>query len=210
MKEYVLVLFGLLLAGIILEPDVFAHRDGCHSKHSCPSDSGSYECGDTGHCSRCLDNNYCKGGKPRSDYSFSQTKDAKPIKSVQPNAKSFECRGSGMCIKGTVKKIIDGDTLVIDNYTVRLSLANTPEKNQYGFREATSFTKNLCAVESLAIVDQDDGQPFDKYNRMVGKVICSGKTLNSDLLYNGHASILTKYCKKSEFSSEPWAKRFGC
>lgn len=30
-----------------------AHRDGCHRWHSCPSDSGSYTCGDTGHYSGC-------------------------------------------------------------------------------------------------------------------------------------------------------------
>lgn len=30
-----------------------AHRDGCHRHHSCPSDSGSYVCGDTGNFSEC-------------------------------------------------------------------------------------------------------------------------------------------------------------
>jgi hypothetical protein len=30
-----------------------AHRDGCHRWHSCPSDTGSYVCGDTGHFSEC-------------------------------------------------------------------------------------------------------------------------------------------------------------
>jgi hypothetical protein len=30
-----------------------AHRDGCHAAHSCPSDSGSYVCGDTGNYSEC-------------------------------------------------------------------------------------------------------------------------------------------------------------
>lgn len=39
-----------------------AHRSGCHSWHSCPSDSGSYVCGDTGHCSACSDNQYCQNG----------------------------------------------------------------------------------------------------------------------------------------------------
>lgn len=32
---------------------VFAHRSGCHRWHSCPSDSGSYTCGDTGYTSGC-------------------------------------------------------------------------------------------------------------------------------------------------------------
>lgn len=30
-----------------------AHRSGCHAKHSCPSDSGSYVCGDLGYTSEC-------------------------------------------------------------------------------------------------------------------------------------------------------------
>lgn len=30
-----------------------AHRDGCHRWHSCPSDTGSYVCGDLGYTSGC-------------------------------------------------------------------------------------------------------------------------------------------------------------
>ena len=41
-----------------------AHRSGCHRWHSCPSDSGSYICGDTGHCSGCPNNQFCENGKP--------------------------------------------------------------------------------------------------------------------------------------------------
>lgn len=40
-----LVFFGLI---IVVNP-AFAHRSGCHRWHSCPSDSGSYICGDAGH-----------------------------------------------------------------------------------------------------------------------------------------------------------------
>jgi hypothetical protein len=32
---------------------VSAHRDGCHRWHSCPSDTGSYVCGDLGYYSEC-------------------------------------------------------------------------------------------------------------------------------------------------------------
>lgn len=32
---------------------VYAHRDGCHRWHSCPSDSGSYVCGDLGYDDEC-------------------------------------------------------------------------------------------------------------------------------------------------------------
>ena len=43
-----------------------AHRSGCHRWHSCPSDRGTYVCGDKGYCSQCPDNKYCKDGKPRN------------------------------------------------------------------------------------------------------------------------------------------------
>ncbi len=32
---------------------VQAHQDGCHRWHSCPSDHGTYVCGDTGYSSEC-------------------------------------------------------------------------------------------------------------------------------------------------------------
>ena len=44
---------------------VYAHRSGCHSLHSCPSDSNTYICGDTGYCNFCPDNQYCFNGNPR-------------------------------------------------------------------------------------------------------------------------------------------------
>ncbi len=120
------------------------------------------------------------------------------------------CSGSALCVISKVDRIVDGDTIYIEGYKVRLSLTNTPEKNEPGFSEATEFTKRLCPVGSVVTVDQDDKQPYDVYNRLLGKVYCDGKMLNSELLLNGHANILTQYCSTSEFSSEPWAQNFGC
>ncbi len=57
----VLVLAAVL--GLAIEAD--AHRSGCHRWHSCPSDTGSYTCGDLGYCSQCPDNQYCESGQPR-------------------------------------------------------------------------------------------------------------------------------------------------
>ena len=43
-----------LLSTIVLPSSkVEAHRNGCHRWHSCPSDSGSYVCGDLGYSSQC-------------------------------------------------------------------------------------------------------------------------------------------------------------
>jgi hypothetical protein len=43
-----------------------AHQSGCHRWHSCPSDRGTYECGDVGYCSGCPNNQYCERGQPRA------------------------------------------------------------------------------------------------------------------------------------------------
>ena len=128
---------------------------------------------------------------------------------ITSNAESL-CSGDALCVISKVERIVDGDTIYVEGYKVRLSLTNTPEKNEQGFSEATDFTKRLCPVGSIVTIDQDDIQPYDVYDRLLGKVHCNDKTLNSELLLNSHASILTQYCSTSEFSSESWAQEYGC
>lgn len=57
---------SLMLLLLSISPTALAHRNGCHAWHSCPSDRGTYVCGDTGHCGQCPDNQYCLLGKPRA------------------------------------------------------------------------------------------------------------------------------------------------
>lgn len=47
-----LIFGGMALFFMLLGP-VYAHRDGCHRWHSCPSDTGSYTCGDLGYTTYC-------------------------------------------------------------------------------------------------------------------------------------------------------------
>jgi len=135
---------------------------------------------------------------------------------VQPSSSSKSTDQSTFCGKfkcttDKVKRIIDGDTIQLKNYLIiRLSLSDAYEKNKPGGPEATAFTTKLCPVGSYITVDQDDKQPFDIYKRIVGKVYCGDKVLNSELLYNDHANILAKYCKISEFAKEDWAQKYGC
>lgn len=129
---------------------------------------------------------------------------------TQDDGPISECTGTALCITDRITSVIDGDTVYLKDYRIRLSLVDTPEMHQPGFSEATSFTSNLCPVGSVVTVDQDDGQLYDVYGRLLGKVTCSGKVLNAELLENGHARILTQYCAKSEFASEEWAKNHGC
>ena len=134
----------------------------------------------------------------------------KAITKSELSSKTPKCIGTALCLTDKIIKVVDGDTIYIKNYKIRLSLTDTPEKSQVGFSEATSFTKKLCPVGSTIIIDQDDKQKTDAYGRMVAKVTCSGKNLNAELLENRQAVILKQYCSKSEFASESWAMKFGC
>ena len=46
----------LLFFSTFISMDSYGHRSGCHAVHSCPSDTGSYICGDTGNFSQCPGN----------------------------------------------------------------------------------------------------------------------------------------------------------
>ena len=130
---------------------------------------------------------------------------------VLANNQTNQCQGTALCITEKIIRIIDGDTIHLeDGHRVRISLTNTPEIYQNGYNEATQFTADLCPVGSVVLVDQDDLQPYDKFNRLLGKVTCGDKTLNAELLYNAHANVLTQYCSTSEFAGEQWAIKYGC
>lgn len=120
------------------------------------------------------------------------------------------CVGTAGCFTGTVTKIVDGDTLDVGTTRIRLALVNTPERGEPGYSEATAFTKSLCPVGSTVLVDEDDGQKSGSYGRMVAKVFCDGRILNTELLDAGVASIYTQYCNVSEFAGESWAREHGC
>ena len=60
----IVVSFGIALAFAPIFAD--AHQSGCHRWHSCPSDSGSYVCGDLGYYSQCPSTNYPKS-EPKSE-----------------------------------------------------------------------------------------------------------------------------------------------
>ena len=57
----------LIIGWFVLVPSLAsAHRSDCHRWHSCPSDHGTYTCGDIGYCSQCPNNQYCENGQPRN------------------------------------------------------------------------------------------------------------------------------------------------
>ena len=130
--------------------------------------------------------------------------------SYLPNENGMNCEGSAGCFTGTVDKVIDGDTIVVNGIHVRLALTSTPELDgTYGI-EAKEFTQSICPVGSTALVDEDDGQIGGSYGRTIAKVYCNKTLLNSILLEKGLATIDTTFCDGSEFYAENWAQKYGC
>lgn len=111
----------------------------------------------------------------------------------------------GVELVGNVTYIVDGDTLDINGVRIRLSLVDTPERGQSGFKEAKDFVSSLC-LGKKGELDVDDGQRRgDRYGREIGIVYCNGVNLNEKLMDEQLAKILTDYCDVSEFSKESWA-----
>jgi endonuclease YncB( thermonuclease family) len=161
-----------------------AHQDPCHRRHSCPSDHGTYTCGDLGYCSQCPDNAYCLAGKPRA---AAQPVPQAPQPSESPRATAL------------VKRAIDGDTLELTSgETVRLIGVDTPETKdprkpvQYFGKEATAFTQRL--VEGKRVRLEYDQQRLDKYGRTLAYVYLEDSTfVNAEIIKQGYGFAYTRF-----------------
>ncbi len=125
---------------------------------------------------------------------------------------STDCLGFADCLSGLVTKVVDGDTIDVDNMRIRLALVNTPEIGEQGYAEAKDFAKSRCGIGTKALVDEDDVQQRGSYGRTIGLVYCGDNTvsLNQQLLESGHAKIVDNFCSESEFSNQHWAISYGC
>jgi|GEM_PF-2444715 len=205
MANMLILFFGLILVLFMIFPafpmESYGHRSGCHAAHSCPSDTGSYVCGDTGNYSQCPGND-SEENKEKSKKKKINRSDSIPVKSDA--ALSSKTISEGIEISGPVTNVVDGDTLDINDIRIRLSLVNTPEVGEPGFDSAKDFVESLC-LDKNGQVDIDDGQRQGSFGREIGVVYCDGINLNSKLMSNGYALISAEFCDVSEFASEAWA-----
>ncbi len=169
---------------VLLTRHTNAHRDPCHQRHSCPSDHGTYICGDFGRCEQCPDNQYCLAGKPK-------TASAPSVTSPKPTAPQAHIL--------KVRRVIDGDTLELDNgEDVRLIGVDTPETNhpkkpveRFG-KEAAAFTTRL--VEGQEVRLAYDQQRRDKYDRTLAYAyLLDGTFLNAEIIRQGYGFAYTRF-----------------
>lgn len=175
----IVLLFLVGLFSIVsVSNESFAHRDGCHRWHSCPSDNGSYECRDLGHDDYCSNNEDSEEENDDEKENSEQEKEENEESSTLPKSTTTE----GIELSGPVTYVVDGDTLDVNDVRVRLALVDTPEIDETGYESAKSFVENLCLGEQ-AQVDIDDGQRGgDRYGREIGIVYCDGTNVNKELI----------------------------
>ena len=153
-------------------------------------------------------------GKPEiiaPENSAIDSKDEKitlPIQKYIPKEK--QCTGDARCISGFVTRVIDGDTIVVGDKSIRFALVNTPEWGDYDYTQAQYYIETICPIGSKVLVDEDDGQTQGSFGRIIAKIYCNELILNEEILEVGHAEILPQFCEVSEFAQESWAKKHGC
>ncbi len=116
---------------------------------------------------------------------------------------------SGELLEGHVKKVIDGDTIVVKvkkkSIKIRLYGIDTPEKKQEYGKKATKALKKLLSNKTVQVYVVDK----DRYGRSVGKVFSKGEYVNAALVREGAAWWYKKYAKKDidlEIA-EKWARQ---
>ena len=100
------------------------------------------------------------------------------------NNKSQDCGP----LKGNVTKVIDGDTIQIDNgIKIRYLMVNAPElsSNDCFAEEAKQFNSSL--VENQTISLSYDKECKDKYNRLLAYVSIQDREINALLVERGYA-----------------------
>ncbi len=108
---------------------------------------------------------------------------------------------AGEMVPGTVKKVIDGDSLLVatgkGTLEVRLYGVDCPEYDQPFAREAKIFTGTRVLGKKVML----EPVTRDSYGRTVAVVARGGTVLNQELVWAGLAWVYPRYCKKTVCTS---------
>ena len=87
-----------------------------------------------------------------------------------------------------VERVIDGDTIVIENKTsVRLLGINSPEKGEVYSEEAKEFLESLVLDKKIELEFGKD--KYDRYHRLLRYIFVNGKNVNLELVKKGFANF---------------------
>ena len=83
-----------------------------------------------------------------------------------------------------VNRVIDGDTLVCNNDTIRLLGIDTPERGEEYYQEAKDFLKQVEGKDVEVLRDWED---LGKYKRKLRYIFYNNRLINVELLEQGLA-----------------------
>ncbi len=84
-----------------------------------------------------------------------------------------------------VDRVIDGDTIVVNNKSTRLLGINCPEEGEMYYEEAGNFLEELISNKTIGL---EIGKK-DKYNRDLAFVFISNTNINAELVRTGLANV---------------------
>ena len=110
-------------------------------------------------------------------------------------------RASRAVLVGTVSRVVDGDTLVVQLSTgpikVRLYGIDAPEHNQPGGFESAATLRSLVAGKQVSLEPVNQ----DRYSRLVAKVFQGRLNVNAEMVARGEAWVYRRYLAKAD---RPW------
>ena len=97
-------------------------------------------------------------------------------------------------LAGRVVRITDGDTIVVLDaskvqYKIRLTGIDAPERGQAFGTKSKEHLSNLVAGKSVVV----DYSKYDRYQRILGKVLLGGEDVNLEQVEAGFAWHYKKY-----------------
>ena len=88
---------------------------------------------------------------------------------------------------GIVQRVIDGDTVEINNESVRLLGINCPEKGEYLYEEAKEFLEEKILRQEVEMYFGKD--KYDKYHRKLAYLYFENKNVNLEIVEKGFANF---------------------
>lgn len=139
-----------------------------------------------------------QGGTRRAD-----DPTASPGATVAERATATPVEGGATRPRGPVKRVVDGDTLVLElpgsitpEEKVRLLRINTPERGRPGFELATAALIALVEGRTIELEFEDPARPErDEYGRLLAYVHVDGQCANVLLVRGGWTRFFTRYGK---------------
>ena len=86
-----------------------------------------------------------------------------------------------------ITRVIDGDTVVAGNVSIRLLGINSPEKGEEGYNEAKQFLNLIVLNKTIQLKSGKD--KYDKYGRKLSYLFLRNENINKELIDEGYANF---------------------